>query len=409
MSAPVADVVSKRYRAGTHRIRPPAQTVSRVRPLLPVLGVTRIADVTGLDRIGIPVVMVTRPNSRSLSVSQGKGLDLDGAMASGVMESIEAYHAERVELPLRLASVDDLAAGDDVVDPHSVPWAITADLDPSMASLWVQGSDLHSETSVWVPFDLVHLDYTGQSSLGIATHAVTSNGLASGNSLAEAMVHGICELIERDAQLLARLAPERHRRRRVDLHSVHDRRSRELVDRFAAADMLLGVWDVTSNVGVPAFVARAVDRTDDADDRHLPSSGAGCHPCREVAFCRAVTEVAQSRLTYIAGSRDDLYPSTYRAARSPRAIAAFRAAVLDETEAARSFDRVPTVDHDSVVDDLDWLVERLVGAGLKRVVMVDLTRRAFGVPVVRAIVPGLEGPADRIEGYVPGPRAAALL
>src|SRR4051812_35005545 len=90
----------KGFRAGTHRCVSPAETVARLRPHLAGMGITRVANVTGLDVIGIPVVMVCRPNSRSLSVSQGKGLDLDAARASGLMESVEMFHAERAIGPL---------------------------------------------------------------------------------------------------------------------------------------------------------------------------------------------------------------------------------------------------------------------------------------------------------------------
>ena len=94
----------KAYRRGTHRTVDPAATLARVRPHLQGMGITRIANVTGLDRIGIPVVMACRPNARSLAVSQGKGLTLEAAKASAVMEAIELHHAERIELPLKLGS-----------------------------------------------------------------------------------------------------------------------------------------------------------------------------------------------------------------------------------------------------------------------------------------------------------------
>ena len=72
------------------------------------MGITRIADVTGLDTIGIPVVMVYRPNSRSVVVAQGKGLDLLAAKVSGAMESVEVFMAERITKPLLLGSFNDL-------------------------------------------------------------------------------------------------------------------------------------------------------------------------------------------------------------------------------------------------------------------------------------------------------------
>src|ERR1700722_10126568 len=90
---------AKGYKSGTHRLVSPAETLARARPLLPMMGITRIANVTGLDTIGIPVMMACRPNSRSVAVTQGKGLDLDAARASAVMESIEGYHPERILHP----------------------------------------------------------------------------------------------------------------------------------------------------------------------------------------------------------------------------------------------------------------------------------------------------------------------
>ena len=81
----IATCSHKSYRLGTHRRIHPTQTIARVQPMLRDLGITRIADVTGLDSIGVPVVMVCRPNARSIAVAQGKGLDLEAARASGVM------------------------------------------------------------------------------------------------------------------------------------------------------------------------------------------------------------------------------------------------------------------------------------------------------------------------------------
>ncbi len=91
----------KRWREGTHRTRAPQQTLDAFRPLLARLGITRLANVTGLDRIGLPVCVAVRPNSRALATSQGKGETLPAAMASAMMESIETWHAERVAAPLR--------------------------------------------------------------------------------------------------------------------------------------------------------------------------------------------------------------------------------------------------------------------------------------------------------------------
>ncbi len=120
---PLGPDAPKKHRAGTHRLVSPEETVESVRRFFPVMGITRTADITGLDVIGLPVVTVCRPNSRSVTVSLGKGLDLAAARASGVMESIEAFMAERITLPLVLGSVNDLRSSRPLVDvgkPHAV-------------------------------------------------------------------------------------------------------------------------------------------------------------------------------------------------------------------------------------------------------------------------------------------------
>src|SRR5204862_3563636 len=109
----------KAFRRGTHRSRSPSETLERVRPHAAAMGITRLGNITGLDRIGIPVAVAVRPNSRSVSVSQGKGLDLPQAMASALMEACEGFHAEEIG-PCRRASCRQLAASETVVDPASL-------------------------------------------------------------------------------------------------------------------------------------------------------------------------------------------------------------------------------------------------------------------------------------------------
>src|SRR5207237_10833846 len=111
----------KVLRDGTHRSQGLDETLTRVLRFAPVMGITRVANVTGLDPVGIPVVMVCRPNSRSVAVSQGKGINLASARASGLMEAAELYHAESITLPLRLGSYEELRYQHKVVDVDDLP------------------------------------------------------------------------------------------------------------------------------------------------------------------------------------------------------------------------------------------------------------------------------------------------
>src|SRR5207247_5173478 len=126
----------------------------------PAMGITRVANITGLDCIGVPVVTVCRPNARSLAVSQGKGLTLAAARASALMEEIESYHAERIALPLKLGSYEDLRHTHRLVDIAGLPLATHSAYHPHFQLLWIEGWDLMQQEAVWVPFEMVCLDFT---------------------------------------------------------------------------------------------------------------------------------------------------------------------------------------------------------------------------------------------------------
>src|SRR5438067_7251715 len=179
ISACGSEPTHKGSRSGSHRVVAPEESLKRVSPFLQVMGITRIANVTGLDSIGIPVVMVCRPNSRSLAVSQGKGLDLAAAKASGLMESIETYHAETITLPLRLCSYEEIRYTLPVVDVRGLPAVSTSPFNVNSRILWCEGRDFMSGEPRWVPYELVHTDYTWPQAAGSGCRASTSNGLTS--------------------------------------------------------------------------------------------------------------------------------------------------------------------------------------------------------------------------------------
>src|SRR5438067_3685442 len=147
-------VTLKALRRGTHRSASLNDTLKRVLHLAPVMGITRVANVTGLDSVGIPVVMVCRPNSRSVAVSQGKGIDLASARASGLMEAAELYHAETITLPLRLATYEELRYQYKVVEIDELPRDSDSRFHLNLRLLWCEGRDLLNEENVFVPYEM---------------------------------------------------------------------------------------------------------------------------------------------------------------------------------------------------------------------------------------------------------------
>ncbi|MFO1035535.1 MAG: YcaO-like family protein [Geminicoccaceae bacterium] len=373
---------SKQWLQGTHRLVPPAVTLERVRPLMPAMGITRLADLTGLDRIGLPVVASIRPNSRSVSVSMGKGHDLDAAKASALMEAAESWHAERTLLPLRWAAADELDGA--VADLEAMPRH--GRVDPTRRSLWVAGRCLRTDEAVWLPYEAVHTDYTLPQPAGSGVFLAESNGLASGNDAREATCHALCELIERDAVAAWGELPihQRHAMR-VDLSTVEDEINLASLDRLRSAGMAVHVWDITSDVGVATYVCLIVDRREPQGHSGL---GSGCHLQREIALSRAVLEAVQVRATYITGARDDLQRQEYEHVRLKGRLATARKLVGEGRPVRRVAD-APTVVNASLDDDIEWLLLRLAAAGVPQAIAVDLSRADWPLAVVRVVAPGL--------------------
>jgi ribosomal protein S12 methylthiotransferase accessory factor len=278
---------------------------------------------------------------------------------------------------------------------------------PYRRLLWIEGVDLVRRESIWVPYELVHMDFTLPLPPGSGCFPLSSNGLASGNNLLEAASHAIAETIERDSTSLWMLRDDAARRdTKVRLDTVDDETCLALLERFERADVGVVVWDTTSDIGVASFLCTITQRSPDPWRPVLSATGMGCHPSRPIALARALTEAAQSRLTYIAGSRDDAFRRKYARSHEQRLLRFFRSEL--EVPAERDFGDVPSLEAGTLNEDVQWQLTRLQSAGVGRVVVVNLTKPEFRVPVVRVLVSGLEG-SDEAAGYTPGRRGRALL
>ncbi len=394
--------------AGSYRTVEPAETLRRVQPLLRLAGITRVANVTGMDAVGIPTVIVTRPNSRSLSVSQGKGADLLSAKVSGIMESIEQWHAEHVDRPLRLASLSDLAGRMRVVDVNRLPQFVEP-YRPTDRILWIEGQEVESGETVWLPYEMAHLDLTLPLPEGSGRFMMGSNGLASGNNALEALAHGLCEVIERDATTLFYFLPwQLQWRRRLDPGSVDDPVCRGLLDAFERAEVDVAVWETTSDLGVPSYLCSALDRVSSSFRPVGLARGAGCNPVPAVALARALTEAAQSRVTRIVGTRDDIQREDFEALQSDEKHEAHRAQMATPQVPPSRFGQDPPAAGVTLRDHVTWMCRRLRAAGVGPAIAIDLSRPELPISVVRTIVPGLEALSE-VRGYCPGERAHRLL
>jgi ribosomal protein S12 methylthiotransferase accessory factor len=258
---------------------------------------------------------------------------------------------------------------------------------------------------VWVPFEVVSMNTVGivQSTL---TFLATSNGLASGNHILEAVEHALCEVIERDAHALHTARDlETALMSKVDLDTVVDPSLRQMLEACDEAELDVAVFEMESDVGVPTFRAGLMEREGERHWRRLGTEwGAGTHLSPVVALSRAITEAAQARLTMIAGSRDDNPPSAYAATQGIWTVSDVQRILFTEPPARPFSEMSPRPETDTFEGDLDVMLDGLRGVGVERVVVVDLTREELGIPVVKVIVPDLEA-APFVPGYVEGARA----
>ena len=391
-------MTDKAYTLGTHRAVAPEETLGRLSPQFARFGITRLADITGLDRIGIPVVAAYRPDARSLAVSMGKGVTLAAARASAAMESIELWHAERPILPLLWGEARALGRDHRLLDWSGLPRTPGTQFEAATPTAWLPGVSLSDGGPLLVPYESVHTDGRCPEPQGSGWFVSTSNGLASGNTTVEAQVHALCEVIERDAVTLWRLAGDTDTTS-IDLDSIADPACRDLLQRVEKADLAVLLHDATSDIGVAVMHCTLLERASDPDLTLYATSGMGCHPCPAVAASRAITEAAQSRLTLISGARDDVARARYE---SPAGRLTARV-----SQGRRSFAAVPNCSTPTLEGDFAALLSALNMRGLEPC-WVDLAQPEIGLAVGRVLVPGLELLND-VEHYRPGARARNLI
>ncbi|MEV5880675.1 YcaO-like family protein [Streptomyces sp. NPDC052101] len=281
---------------GTVRARTPEETWDALKPHIARLGISRVARLTGLDHLGIPVWTAVRPAAHTLVTSQGKGATDTLAKISAVLESAELWHAEQ---PLK---ADIRATHRDLDLPypmHALPVKIDHHSLEDVPLDWVTGHGLVTGEPVLIPADVVRRRVHPIAAEPEVFH-VTSNGLACGNTLPEATLHALLETVERDVLHDDYVSGSRFRTL-VEPATVTDPYCRDLVGRFLDAGMWLEIAWVDNAYGVPVCAAYIW-----SEDYPVTFAGSGCHFAPQIALSRALTEAAQSRLTCIAGTRDDL-------------------------------------------------------------------------------------------------------
>lgn len=330
------------------------------------------------------------------------------AKASAIMEAIELHCAENfVSLDIT-TSLEKTIGSDLFVDFTSLSLVEEINLDLSTELEWTSASSLVDNRELLVPKSLVSRDATIANSRN-AVFFSSSNGLASGNNEAEVHLHGMCEVVERDqlSHWYLRQA-QGFKSGRIDAETISDDVCADLVESIRASGLSIAIWYSSFDTTIPCFVCTIWD---DVGHNLYPqrASGSGCHPYKEIAFSRAVTEAAQSRLTHISGARDDMYWDRYRnilPSGSQKNDVYLEKIKLEQP--SLTFDDIDTYRADQ---PLNWTREKILE--LEYIEDILITHVPTGdvnldIEVGQIIVPNAEFSIQK-GGFLPGPRISRLM
>lgn len=363
----------------------PETTLLYARSLAAIAGISEVSDITGLDVLGVPVCVSVRPQARGESYTFGKGLRLVEAEVGAYMEALEFFFAEPGHgiVTTRWGSARDVAgaerAHDAILDFAPL---VNRKVDLDAPLLLASAEDVESRDERSIPAELV---YYPASDVGQSLFGTSTNGLASGNSVMEASLQALLELIERDIWSFESV---RSSSRLVDPASLPDK-VRKVVERAEQNGLELRVRTVLDDYGLPFFAAFVFDSS--SPSRKTFNGGWACDVDREVALVRAVTEAAQSRVAFIHGGRR--VPALQVAEPEAHEIELLRRHMRGVSDARKtiSFNEIPDPDRvDSLEKQFDLVIKCLRRVVTKPIYRVVLTPKNSPLQIVRLVVPLLE-------------------
>ncbi|AOW58416.1 YcaO-like family protein [Legionella pneumophila] len=310
------------------RVRNYGETLSILTLFRKLAGITRLADLTHLDYAALPVYTAIRPRAKSITTSQGKGLTKVAAQCSALMESIEVYFAEELVPQVTNKSELELVQRNAIFLPINHLSKSVHFSDSSRPMNWVQTELVFAEKTILVPF----AEYSLNSYLPeVLIYSPDTTGLAGGNNYKEALLHGILEVIERqNAQQIFEVAL-------VNLKIL-----KNIIKKFDCH-----IYFHENTYEIPSF--EVLIKSKNPFENQILFKGAGCHPNKQIALNRALTEAIQSRVTTIAGSRDDLTHTKYDFKTNEFPV------VIDK----KGFAELPNYSVETIEDALSVLFEKI--------------------------------------------------
>lgn len=369
-----------KYKKSTHRSNDPKETLEKISKITKDIGLTRTSNITHLDRIKIPVYTSVRPLAQegAVSIYAGKGSNEIHAKVSSIMEAVERYSAEMQEDENTIIKKYD---PDDCLNPEEL--ILPRNTYNNQELEWIKGYSIKTSDEIYLPANSVFHPYTTQG----VDHIFYSNtnGLASGNTLEEAIFHGMMEVIERDSWSLFEAFKEN--KNEINCENSTNPYISELLDKFKEANVFIKLLDLTSDNDIPTIGAVSEDLS--LKDPALLTLGIGTHLDPNIAAIRAITEVAQSRATQIHGTREDTTRANLLRDTGYERMKRLNKHWFRESKNTINIEDMPNRSQNSFKEDIDITLDLLTKSGVEDAYYVDLTRE-INIPVVRVVIPHME-------------------
>jgi len=385
---------------GTRRVKDPKETIEINEKKLKIAGITRLTEITDLDRVKIPVFSAIRPTAQegSVSVYAGKGASKEQAKASAMMEGFERYSAEKQDIDnerIEIATYNDILNDNSEIENSINPKDLLVPKNFDTENLenirleWIEAKDIISEDIIYVPANAVFHPYIPNREIKPSAMSIfkgNTNGLASGNVIEESVLHGIFEVVERDAWSIFELT--KRNMKEIDKTTIQNDIINELLDKFRKEEISIKLMDITADLEISTIAASADDRL--LKDPALLTLGVGTHLDPEIAAIRALTEVAQSRATQIHGTREDTIRADFMRKAGYERMKKINHHYFDEEDEKINLSDIEDKSSNSIKKDIETSIEEIQKVDLEQILFTDLTRSELNINVSRTIIPKAE-------------------
>ena len=362
------------------KILPPETTVQQIKTKLAQLDLDLLREAVRIDqgRLDIPVFISYCGRDASAMTGtkkqMGKGATPQQAEASAVMELVERYsffsfarnpgnfvtqtyrHINEPAIPFELIAQSVHDDSDDL--------SISRDLFETLPLQWTWAYNLTRDQKMLIPFNWFY--------------AINEfNGPSAGNCVEEALVQGICELVERHTSAL--ISHRQIKTPAINPASVRLPLVKEMLSKYKNAGIELFMTDFTLNMGIPSAGVLAYDPTTFPEKSEIVWT-AGTAPDPEKALSRALTEVAQ-----LAG--DFNTSANYVASGLPKFKRLNDALFVTQTGETINIDTMPNISNSNLRVEVENCIAALAKHNLE-VFVIDTMQSHLKIPAFYTIIPG---------------------